>query len=177
MLFLANLLITCSTEKTTSKPWERTTKIYNKPRLMQITKFTTSKIIMHQEHKNTITQNKLKLKPRSVRLLRSPATKIKHYSISEQGKVQGINSLTINRENGHSRISVKMHNHMKWSFLLICNWNLQCTDTVGWASRRTSGMQKIEWWGAGVVICLQQGADHLHMVQLMPLPPNHLLLH
>jgi len=28
---------------------------------------------------------------------------------------------------------------------------------------------KTEWWGAGVVICLQQGAD-LHMAQLMPLP-------
>jgi len=28
---------------------------------------------------------------------------------------------------------------------------------------------KTEWWGAGVVICLEQGAD-LHMTQLMPLP-------
>jgi len=28
---------------------------------------------------------------------------------------------------------------------------------------------KTEWWGAGVVICLKQGAD-LHMAQLMPLP-------
>jgi len=28
---------------------------------------------------------------------------------------------------------------------------------------------KTEWLGAGVVICLQRGAD-LHMVQLMPLP-------
>jgi len=28
---------------------------------------------------------------------------------------------------------------------------------------------KTEWWGAGVVICLEQGAD-LHMAQLMPLP-------
>jgi len=28
---------------------------------------------------------------------------------------------------------------------------------------------KNEWWGAGVVICLEQGAD-LHMTQLMPLP-------
>jgi len=27
----------------------------------------------------------------------------------------------------------------------------------------------ILWWGAGVVICLEQGAD-LHMAQLMPLP-------
>jgi len=36
---------------------------------------------------------------------------------------------------------------------------------------------KTEWWGSGVVICLEQGADDLHMVQLMPLPPHHLLLH
>ena len=28
---------------------------------------------------------------------------------------------------------------------------------------------KTEWWVAGVVICLEQGAD-LHMAQLMPLP-------
>jgi len=28
--------------------------------------------------------------------------------------------------------------------------------------------------GIGVVICLQQGANDLHMVQLMPLPPHHL---
>ena len=28
---------------------------------------------------------------------------------------------------------------------------------------------KTEWWGAGVVICLEWGAD-LHMAQLMPLP-------
>jgi len=29
--------------------------------------------------------------------------------------------------------------------------------------------KKTEWWGAGVVVCLEQGAG-LHMVQLMPLP-------
>ena len=28
---------------------------------------------------------------------------------------------------------------------------------------------KNEWWSAGVVICLERGAD-LHMAQLMPLP-------
>jgi len=28
---------------------------------------------------------------------------------------------------------------------------------------------KTEWWGAGVVICLERGAD-LHLAQLMPLP-------
>jgi len=29
--------------------------------------------------------------------------------------------------------------------------------------------KKTEWWGAGVVICLERGAV-LHMAQLMPLP-------
>ena len=29
--------------------------------------------------------------------------------------------------------------------------------------------KKTEWWGAGVVICLERGVD-LHMAQLMPLP-------
>ena len=31
---------------------------------------------------------------------------------------------------------------------------------------------KIEWWDVGAVICLQQGADCLHMVQLMTLHPK-----
>jgi len=30
-------------------------------------------------------------------------------------------------------------------------------------------VKKTEWWGDGVVICLEQGAD-LHMAQLMLLP-------
>ena len=30
-------------------------------------------------------------------------------------------------------------------------------------------LEKTEWWGAGVVICLELGAD-LHTAQLMPLP-------
>jgi len=30
---------------------------------------------------------------------------------------------------------------------------------------------KTEWWGTGVVICLKWGANDLHTVQLMPLPP------
>ena len=29
--------------------------------------------------------------------------------------------------------------------------------------------KKTEWWGIGVVVCLERGAD-LHMAQLMPLP-------
>ena len=37
------------------------------------------------------------------------------------------------------------------------------------AARRASGLKKNEWWGAGVVSCLERGAD-LHMAQLLPLP-------
>ena len=29
--------------------------------------------------------------------------------------------------------------------------------------------KKLEWWGAGMVICMERDAD-LHMAQLMPLP-------
>jgi len=29
--------------------------------------------------------------------------------------------------------------------------------------------KKLEWWGAGVVVCLERGA-HLHIAQLVPLP-------
>jgi len=36
-------------------------------------------------------------------------------------------------------------------------------------SRKGIRLVKTEWWGAGVVVCLEQGAD-LHMAQLMPLP-------
>ena len=45
---------------------------------------------------------------------------------------------------------------------------LQCVDAVGWAAGRAA-CKKHEWWGAGMVVCLEQGAD-LHLAQLMPLP-------
>jgi len=35
-------------------------------------------------------------------------------------------------------------------------------------SRKGIRPVKTEWWGAGVVVCLEQGAD-LHIAQLMPL--------
>jgi len=52
---------------------------------------------------------------------------------------------------------------------------LLCFDAVGWAAGMASGLEKTKWWGAGVVICLERGAD-LHMAQLMPLPPTVSLL-
>jgi len=39
---------------------------------------------------------------------------------------------------------------------------------VGWQEGHPA-CKKTEWWGAVVVICLEQGAD-LHMAQLMPPP-------
>jgi len=45
---------------------------------------------------------------------------------------------------------------------------LQCFDTVGWQEWHPA-CKKLEWWGAGMVICLERGAD-LYMAQLMPLP-------
>ena len=38
---------------------------------------------------------------------------------------------------------------------------------VGWQEGHSACKQ--QWWGAGVVICLERVAD-LHMAQLMPLP-------
>jgi len=35
--------------------------------------------------------------------------------------------------------------------------------------RQESGLVKNEWWGAGMVVCVAQGAD-LHNAQLMSLP-------
>jgi len=42
------------------------------------------------------------------------------------------------------------------------------TLLVGWQEGHPA-CKKTEWWGAGMVICLEGGAD-LHMVQLTPLP-------
>jgi len=43
------------------------------------------------------------------------------------------------------------------------------TLLVGQQEGHPACKKKLEWWGADVVICLEQGAD-LHMAQLMPLP-------
>ena len=52
-------------------------------------------------------------------------------------------------------------------FFVFC---VDSTQTTVWLGGR-KGIRpvKTEWWGAGMVICLERGAD-LHMAQLMPLP-------
>jgi len=42
------------------------------------------------------------------------------------------------------------------------------TLLVGWQEGHPA-CKKLDWWGAGVVICLERGAV-MHMAQLMPLP-------
>ena len=55
------------------------------------------------------------------------------------------------------------------SLLKLSSLYLQCFDLlVGWQEGHPA-CKKLEWWGAGVVICLERGAD-LHTAQLMPLP-------
>ena len=60
--------------------------------------------------------------------------------------------------------------------------NLAQTQAGTWLGRtgmlETTGMllsKSSEWWGVGVVICLERGADCLHMVQLMPLLSQNLI--
>jgi len=47
------------------------------------------------------------------------------------------------------------------------------TQLVGWQEGHPAckKLKKNEWWGAGVVICLERAAD-MHMAQLLPLPLN-----
>jgi len=46
---------------------------------------------------------------------------------------------------------------------------LQCFDAVGGRQEGHPACKKTEWWGAGMIVCLERDAD-LHMAQLMPLP-------
>jgi len=60
----------------------------------------------------------------------------------------------------------------KWVPLVFWRCWLAVTNSI----RRV----KVDWWGVGVVVCLEKGADCLHMVQLMRLSaqkPHCLLRH
>jgi len=56
------------------------------------------------------------------------------------------------------------------------------TGSPGWSRKRAvnscgAGNSRRLASGAGMLVCLKQGANYLHMVCLMLLPPRHLLLH
>jgi len=63
--------------------------------------------------------------------------------------------------------------HACWLWDLIsCIYTKMALSSVLWCCclGGRKGIRPVKnWWGAGVVICLERGAD-LHMVQLMPLP-------
>jgi len=65
----------------------------------------------------------------------------------------------------------KLLNPCKWITMSSVLWH--CWLGV----RKSMRPVKIDWWGADVVICLERGANDMHMVQLMPLPPHHFLLY
>jgi len=54
----------------------------------------------------------------------------------------------------------------------LCAFALQCSEPLMLFIGRQEVhpvCKKTEWWGAGIVICLERGAD-FHIAQLMPLP-------
>jgi len=55
------------------------------------------------------------------------------------------------------------------SYLLLANQAFSALTLLVGRQEGHPACKKIEWWGAGVVICLERDAD-LHMAQLMLLP-------
>ena len=51
----------------------------------------------------------------------------------------------------------------------VCTWLFSALTLLVGRQEGHPACKKTEWWGTGVVICLERGAD-LHMAQLMPLP-------
>ena len=62
---------------------------------------------------------------------------------------------------------------MKWSgvsdSMFPCGCAFSALTLLVGRQKGHPACKKLEWWGAGVVICLERGAD-LHVAQLMPLP-------
>ena len=69
-------------------------------------------------------------------------------------------------------MSAVLFNPLIWGFLhAICAFSALMTLLVG-RQEEHPACKKILWWGVGVVICLERGADCSHMAQLMPLHPK-----
>jgi len=68
----------------------------------------------------------------------------------------------------HGASSLFLMSYLFMRYLIISLlYRLWC---CWWGGRKCiRPVKKTEWWGAGMVICLERGAD-LHMAQLMPLP-------
>jgi len=76
----------------------------------------------------------------------------------------------------HSLTHSSTSNYASYKFLYTQSGNMNKMPSVLWrcwlgGRKGIRPVKKLERWGAGVVICLELGAD-LHMAQLMPLPPT-----
>jgi len=71
----------------------------------------------------------------------------------------------------------RWHSDRLW---ICCYLHSLLLPSVLWCcwlgSRKGIRPVKTEWWGTGMVSCLEWDANDVHMVQLMPLPPHPLLL-
>jgi len=90
----------------------------------------------------------------------------------------GLDDSNINIDSGIFVTSASGGNWRRYCFhlcLSFCETAFSAlTVLVGWQERHPA-CKKTERWGTGMVICLEWGANDLHMVQPMPLPPHHLL--
>jgi len=71
----------------------------------------------------------------------------------------------------HLTVPFADYAHVYELYLLTCYFVFAFSGLmllVGWQEEHPA-CKKTEWWGAGVVICLERGA-YLHMAQLMSLP-------
>ena len=65
--------------------------------------------------------------------------------------------LTTGYDTTHPRFGIYAHQYL--SFVLLLHVCIQCFDAVSWRQEAHPACKKTEWWGAGVVICLESGAD------------------
>jgi len=64
---------------------------------------------------------------------------------------------------------------VSWSLTSLFSTNMAISETMLVGSQEASPACKKTWWSAGVVTCLQRGANDLHMVPVICLPHKSLL--
>jgi len=91
-------------------------------------------------------------------------------------KIAKIFTYCLSRTNRHKVIKSE-NSPFFWPTLYSCIFMPSVLWQCWLGIRKSICPVKIEWWGVGVVICLERGADCLYMVQHMPVSPkpHHLL--
>ena len=71
--------------------------------------------------------------------------------------------------NARRRVSENFTFYLQGVFLVFYCWSFSALTPLVGRQEGHPACKKLEWWGAGMAICLERGAD-LHTAQLMPLP-------